>query len=88
MLDKNIKISKDILLESKKLFTELNTWADLSNAIFDPLEGLIVKKFPSKIDRDNFRKSGTYSKLHILVKKKMKQTGVINGSTPEKIING
>jgi len=66
-----MKTSIDILSESKYLAEESKTWADLSNAIFDPVDGLVAKRFPDAAERTAFCKSNTYVAMHGLVKKKM-----------------
>jgi predicted HicB family RNase H-like nuclease len=76
--------ANDILAEGKRLAQKSNTWADLSNALFDPLDGLVAERFPGSADRAAFRKSAAYAKLHKLVEQKMQQTGVVAGSEPTK----
>jgi predicted HicB family RNase H-like nuclease len=75
---------KDILAEAHGLAEKSKTWADLSNALFDPLDGLVAKYIKSPSDRAEFRKSDAYGKLHELVEQKMKQTGVVAGAEPKK----
>ena len=74
----------DILNEAKRIASESTTWADLSNAIFAPFTGLIATTFPDEQERKAFRKSPTYDALHELVRKKMEETGLIEGATPTK----
>ena len=76
--------SDDILAEAHKLAQNSRTWADLSNAIFDPLDGLIVRFFPDASERSAFRKTNVYDALHALVEQKVQETGMIEGSTPRK----
>ncbi len=74
----------DILAEAQRLSEYSKTWADLSNGIFDPVDGLIAKQFPDAADRAAFRKSDAYATLHKLVEQKMQQTGVAAGAEPTK----
>jgi predicted HicB family RNase H-like nuclease len=74
----------DILAEAQRLSEISNTWADLSNALFDPADGLIAKQFPDAADRAAFRKSDAYAALHKLVERKMEETGVAAGAEPTK----
>jgi site-specific DNA-methyltransferase (adenine-specific) len=74
----------DILAEAERLAERSKTWADLSNSLFDPLDGLVVKFFPEPGDRVAFRKSDAYAKLHTLVERKMQKTGLQAGAEPEK----
>lgn len=74
----------DILVEARRLADESKSWADLSNALFDPLEGLVARQFADASKRAAFRKTDTYAKLHKLVEKKMQQNGVVSGAEPTK----
>ena len=74
----------DILVEGERLAEKSKTWADLSNALFDPVEGLVAKRFPTSSSRVVFRKSERYQALHRLVEQKMKQTGMVAGAEPTK----
>jgi len=79
--------AKAILIEAKKLAKSTKTWADLSNELFDPLEGLIARTFRDPKERAGFRKTDVYNELHALVENKMQVTGLINGATPRKAGN-
>jgi len=74
----------DIVTEACRLAEKVKTWADLSNALFDPLDGLVAKRIKDASERAAFRKSDTYGQLHKLVEQKMKQTGVVAGAEPKK----
>jgi hypothetical protein len=76
--------SEGILAEAKNLSDQAKTWADLSNAIFDPASGLIARTFRGGAERREFRKTETYGALHSLVEQKMRETGVLGGSRPQK----
>jgi site-specific DNA-methyltransferase (adenine-specific) len=76
--------TNEILAEAERVAEESKNWADLSNAFFDPLDGLVAKHFPTADDRAAFRRSVAYGKLHDLVEEKMEQTGVVPGSEPTK----
>jgi len=73
-----------ILEEAKKLAGSTSTWADLSNQLFDPLDGLVAHFFPKREERARFRKTGAYDELHRLVEEKMGAMGVLAGATPKK----
>ena len=79
-----MNMANDILAEGKRLAEKSKTWADLSNALFDPLDGLVAKRLPDPADRAAFRKSEAYEELHKLVEQKMQQTGVVAGAEPTK----
>jgi site-specific DNA-methyltransferase (adenine-specific) len=77
-------MDKAILTEAKKLAVSTKTWADLSNALFDPIDGLVVRTYPNPKERAEFRKSEVYNKLHKMVETKMDEIGLIEGATPKK----
>lgn len=79
-----MKAVNDILAEAQRLAEGSKTWADLSNAIFDPLDGLVVKRIPDPGERAAFRKTDAYAQLHLLVEQKMQTTGVVAGAEPQK----
>jgi hypothetical protein len=72
--------ANDIIAEARLLAEKSETWADLSNALFDPIDGLVANRYADPDDRAAFRKSEEYRKLHDLVEQKMRQTGVAAGA--------
>ncbi len=76
--------ARTMLLEGSRLAKSTKTWADLSNALFDPLEGLIARTFRDPKERAKFRKTDAYVKLHALVEEKMRDTGLVSGAAPKK----
>jgi len=79
-----MKESDEILAEGRRLAKTSKSWADLSNALFDPVDGLVAKRFSDPNERAAFRKSDTYAQLHKLVEQKMRETGVVPGAEPKK----
>ena len=77
-------VVRDILADARDLAEKSKTWADLSNALFDPLDGLVAKRFPDTAERMKFRKTDIYDSLHSLVEEKMHETGIEKGSIPRK----
>jgi site-specific DNA-methyltransferase (adenine-specific) len=75
---------KDILEKAREVARSCHTWADLSNSLFDPLEGLVARTFPHSKDRAKFRKTNAYEEMHALVEKKMETTGLVSGANPKK----
>lgn len=76
--------AKGILQTAGEIAGSCHTWADLSNSLFDPVEGLVVKTFPDAQERGKFRKTEVYDQLHKLVEQKMQSTGIVTGGTPKK----
>jgi hypothetical protein len=63
---------------------EAETWADLSNFLFDPGEGLIARAYPTRAARAAFVKTEEYRKLRQLVADSMDRHGLVEGGTPKK----
>jgi len=77
--------SADKLLESAQAAAESSTaWADLSNFLFNPDDGLITKAYPTKREREAFLKTREYQAIRGLLLEKMKQSGVVEGATQKK----
>ncbi len=73
------------LLESaKKLAASATTWADLSNALFDPLDGILAKAYPIREERTAFIRSKEYKEIRGLVDAAITRTGLVEGATPKK----
>src|SRR5689334_23575701 len=67
--------------------TEANTaesWADLSNALFNPVDGLITRAFPKRKDRESFFKTAQYKQIRELVNESIAKHGLVEGATPKK----
>lgn len=77
-------IRTNILAKARELADNCKTWADLSNALFDPLEGEVVRTFPDPEERAAFRKTRVYDELHRLVEQKAEEIGLVAGARPKK----
>jgi hypothetical protein len=69
---------------AKQAAGEAETWADLSNSLFDPGEGLIARAYPTREARQAFVKTEEYRKLRQLVADAMDRHGLVEGGTPKK----
>ena len=73
------------LLESARTVSlSAETWADLSNALFDPEEGLVARAFPTRAERERFIRTGEYRAIRSLVDAAEERTGLVEGATPQK----
>jgi len=66
------------------LSEDAETWADLSNALFDPEEGLVAKLYPTRAEREEFVKTDEYRKIRNLLNRKIDSVGLVNGARPQK----
>ena len=73
------------LLESDRDAAQVvETWADLSNALFDPESGLIAKAYPTRAEREQFVQTDEYRAIRKLVDESRQRTGLVAGATPSK----
>lgn len=73
-----------ILQMAKELAKTTKTWADFSNALFDPFDGELVRAFPTQDEREAFRKTREFREIRALLREKMDETGLVAGATPKK----
>ena len=74
----------DLLERAKELAKKAETWADFSNALFDPFDGELVRALPTQDSREAFRKTKEYKRIRALLRVKMDETGLVKGATPKK----
>ena len=72
----------ELVKEAKKLAAEAGTWADLSNALFDPVHGLLAKAYPTRKERAVFVQSKEYEEICGLIDAAIARTGLVEGATP------
>ena len=78
------KKSLTILESAKDMASSVEAWADLSNVLFDPVDGLITRAYPTREGREAFLKTGEYRAIRRLLESAMDETGLIAGATPKK----
>ena len=79
-----MKKDEEILQSALEVASSAETWADLSNALFDPEEGLVAKAYPTRAEREQFLKSKEYAAIRQLIDAATERTGLIDGATPKK----
>ena len=74
-----------IVAKAKRLAKASPSWADLSNALFGPVDGLIAKEFPEKADRrSSVRPMITTRHTQAPGSRKSPETGLVAGGEPTK----
>ncbi len=76
--------AKQILESSQNLAVTAETWADLSNLLFDPVDGLVAKAYPTREEREQFVKTKEYRAIQELIDSAVQRTGLVEGATPKK----
>jgi HicB family len=74
----------ELLIEAQGAAQEAETWADLSNVLFNPIDGLIARAYPTREEREAFVKTDEYKKVRTLVAEAIARHGLVDGATPRK----
>jgi predicted HicB family RNase H-like nuclease len=75
--------AKRVLKQARDLARSVKSWADLSNALFDPVNGLVTTAYPTREARESFMKTTEYQKIRQLLRDTMDAFGVIEGAIPK-----
>jgi len=76
--------ANDVLQRAEQKARSETTWADLSNALFDPVRGLVAKAYPTRAEREAFVKTDEYKKIRQLVASAIGRQGLVEGAAPKK----
>jgi predicted HicB family RNase H-like nuclease len=74
----------ELLKRARELARAAKTWAEFSNSLFNPDDGIITQAYPSRSDREAFMKSDTYRRIRELLNETIERTGLVEGATPQK----
>lgn len=74
----------ELLTQVKEATESLSNWADVSNALFDPTVGLLVRAYPDPSDRDEFMKTAEYKAIRGILTEAIEKSGLVNGAEPTK----
>ncbi len=75
---------RELLDEAERAAGCAESWADLSNFLFNPVDGLVVKAYPTREAREAFVKTEEYQKIRRLVSEAVQRHGLVEGATPKK----
>jgi HicB family len=79
-----MKKEEKILKTAQTVASSAETWADLSNTLFDPEEGLVARAYPTRGEREQFLQTKEYRAIRQLIDAAQDRTGLIEGATPKK----
>jgi predicted HicB family RNase H-like nuclease len=79
-----MKDANRILEQAQQMAGSVETWADLANALFDPVDGLITRAYPTRAEREAFLKTEQYKKIRDLLAHTIDTHGLVEGATPKK----
>src|SRR4051794_16480095 len=76
--------ANELVNEAEQAARDAETWADLSNVLFNPVDGLVAKAYPTREAREAFVKTDEYRRLRQLVADAVERHGLVEGATPKK----
>ena len=74
----------ELLEQARQLAASAPSWADLSNALFDPTEGIVARAFATRDEREVFVKTPEYREIRMLLDKARERFGLVAGATPKR----
>jgi hypothetical protein len=73
-----------VLRKAEQAAATAASWADLSNELFNPTDGLVTVAYPTRPDREAFARTPDYRAIRALVTAAMDRHGMVEGATPKK----
>lgn len=70
--------------QAQEVAQSVTTWADLSNALFNPVDGLVTTAYPTREERAAFLRTEEYRKIRQLLTNAIEKHGLVKGATPKK----
>src|SRR2546425_12169640 len=77
--------AKKLLEEAERAAREAETWADLSNFLFNPVDGVVARAYPTREAREAFIQTDEYRKIRQLISDARERHGLVEGATPKKL---
>ena len=75
----------DLVRRAQELARSVTTWADLSNALFDPLDGLLALAFPAAEERRLFVRTKEFEQIQGILEEAVERFGLVEGANPTKL---
>jgi hypothetical protein len=74
--------ASELLEKAQELAASATSWADLSNALFDPTVGIVAQAFDSRAEREVFVQTPEYRQIRELIDQARDRFGLLAGATP------
>lgn len=74
----------EILKKAEEIAQTVESWADLSNALFNQTDGIISRAYPTREEREALLKTAEYEKIQQLISTAVERFGLVAGATPKK----
>jgi HicB family len=76
--------TNELMSKAEQAAREAATWADLSNYLFNPVDGLVARAYPTRQAREAYVKTEEYRKIRQLITDAIERQGLLEGATPRK----
>ena len=76
--------AKKVLKQAEAEAVSAASWADLSNALFNPVDGLVTRAFPKRKEREEFFQTPEYKAIREIINTSIFTHGLVEGATPKK----
>jgi predicted HicB family RNase H-like nuclease len=73
-----------VLKQAQEICRSVESWADFSNALYNPVDGLLTTTYPTREERLAFMKTEQYKKIRDLLTQSIETHGLVEGATPKK----
>jgi hypothetical protein len=74
----------DLVESAREVAASAESWADVSNALFNPVDGLVARAYPTRKERAAFVETPEYRAIRKLVNDAMDRSGLGEGAAPKK----
>jgi hypothetical protein len=72
----------ELFQEAERAARDSETWVDLSNFLFNPVDGLVARAYPTREAREAFIQTDEYRKIRELVSDARERHGLVEGRRP------
>ena len=75
---------RELLNQAEEFARSAESWADLSNALYDPTHGILTQAFTTRAERESLAKTSEYLRICELLEGVRDRFGLVAGATPKK----
>jgi uncharacterized protein (DUF433 family) len=72
----------ELIKEAERAARDAETWAEISNFLFNPADGLVAKAYPTRAARAAFVQTVEYRKIRQLISDARQHHGLVQGANP------
>ena len=76
--------AQELLNQAREFAQSAESWADLSNALYDPDHGILTQAFKTRAEREAFAQTTEYHHIRALLEETRDRFGLVAGATPKK----